>query len=42
MNIINDPWRDPRIGGINDNVVTGITLVVLGVLLIMKDDRKVW
>ena len=42
MNIINDPWRDPWIGGINDNVVTGIALVVLGVLLIMKDDRKVW
>ena len=42
MNIINDHWRDPRIGEINDNVVTGIALVVLGVLLIMKDDRKVW
>ena len=42
MNIITDPWRAPRIVGINDNVVMGIALVVLGVLLIMKDDRKVW
>ena len=42
MNIINDPWRDPRLGGVSDNVVTSIALVVLGVLLIMKDDRKGW
>ena len=42
MNIITDTWRAPLIVVINDNVVTGIALVVLGVLLIMKDDRKVW
>ena len=42
MNMINDPWRDPRLEGVSDNVVTGIALVVLGALLIMKDDRKAW
>ena len=42
MNIIRDPWKDIRPVGVNDDIFTGITLVLLGILVTAKDDRKVW
>ena len=42
MNIIRDPWKDIRPVGVNDDILTGITFVLLGILVTANDDRKVW
>ena len=42
MNIIRNPWKDIRPVGVNDDILTGIAVVLLGILVTAKDDRKVW
>ena len=42
MNIIRDPRKDIRTIGVNDDILTGIAVALLGILVTAKDDRKVW